>query len=301
MSEEKEVPMPEESPVEEVQADPVKEPKKRSGVWLYNVAIVVCILVFSVSAFFLGQWLYENYKTSQLTDQLQSIAGVSESTVEEEGVEVIPPVEEEEPVLLSDMSFAQLMTENPDTVGWIRVAGTNVNYPIVQTGDNDYYLKRDYYHNWTNAGWIYGDYRCNFDDIRANKNLIIYGHGRLDMSMFGSLEYCRRAWWLNNPGYHTVQISTPTETTVWKVFAVYTTSVDFYYIKTAFNYEGELTRLVDEMKAKSIKDFGVTVEDDDTILTLSTCTTDADRLVVNAVLVSTQPTVQEPTVTPPTE
>jgi hypothetical protein len=52
------------------------------------------------------------------------------------------------------------------------------------------------------------------------------------------------------------------------------------------------------MKAKSIHDFGVDVPDDGTILTLSTCTTDADRLVVNAVLVSTQPTVQQPVITP---
>ena len=287
---EKDVPLTDEQPVE--------EPKKKSGVWIYNLAIVACVAVFLVAAFFLGQWLFENYKTSQLTGQLQDMVGVSESTVTEEGVSVLPPVEEDAPLRLVDMSFAQLMAENPDTVGWIRVAGTNVNYPIVQTSDNDYYLKRDYYHNWTNAGWIYGDYRCNFEDLQANKNLIIYGHGRLDMSMFGSLEYCRRAWWLNNPGYHTVQITTPTETSVWKVFAVYPTSVDFYYIKTSFTYEGELTRLVGEMKAKSIHDFGVDVPDDGTILTLSTCTTDADRLVVNAVLVSCERTVQQPVVTP---
>ncbi len=259
------------------------EEKKKSNKWIYDVAIVICILVFVVSGFFLGRWLYENYKTKQLAAELQDMAGVSESTVEEEGVEVLPPAEEE--VLLSDLSLAQLKEQNADTVGWIRVAGTNVNYPIVQTTDNDYYLKRDFYRRWTNAGWIYGDYRCNFNDVSANKNLIIYGHGRLDMSMFGSLAYCRRSWWLNEPSYHTVHIVTPTETTTWKIFAVYTTSTDFYYIQTNFTYDGAFTNLVNEMKARSIHDFGVEVKESDTILTLSTCATDADRLVVNAVLV----------------
>ncbi len=263
----------------------IPKSKKKKGNWLYGMAIGVCVLVFAVSAFFLGQWLYENYKTSQLTDELQSMVGVSESTVVEEGIQVLPPVEEKKPVLLSDLSFEQLKQHNSDTVGWIRVAGTNVNYPVVQTTDNDYYLKRDFYRRSTNAGWIYGDYRCDFSNLSDNKNLIIYGHGRLDMSMFGSLDYCRRSWWLNNPGYHTIHISTPTENTTWKVFAVYPTSVNFYYIKTNFYYEGEFTSLVNEMKSRSIHDFGVEVGENDTILTLSTCVTDADRLVINAVLV----------------
>ncbi len=276
---------------EETKQEIQEQPQKRKkGTWMYDVIIGVCILVFLVSAFFLGQWLYENYKTSQLTHELQSMAGVSESTVIVEGVAVLPPVEEEKPVLLSDLSLEQLKQQNADTVGWLRVSGTNVNYPVVQTDNNDYYLNRDFYRRGTKAGWIYGDYRCNFNDLRANKNLIIYGHGRRDMSMFGSLEYCRRSWWLNNPAYHTIHLTTPTETSEWRVFAVYTTSVDFYYIQTNFYQNGEFTALVNEMKAKSLKDFGVEVTEEDTIITLSTCTTDADRLVVSAVLVKTQPT-----------
>ena len=259
----------------------MEENKKKKALWIYDVAIVLCILVFVVAGFFLGRWLYENYKTKQLSNELQSMVGISESTVEEEGVEVLPP--EEAP--LESLSFEQLIEKNPDTVGWIRVAGTNVNYPIVQSGDNDYYLKRDFDGKWTNSGWIYGDYRCDFDNLSSNRNVIIYGHGRLDMSMFGSLAYCRRSWWLNEPAYHTIHITTPNETTTWRVFAVYTTSIDFYYIQTNFTFDGALTKLVNEMKSRSIHDFGVDVKEDDTILTLSTCATDADRLVVNAVLV----------------
>ena len=63
--------------------NPTEEVKKKSGVWIYNLAIVACVAVFLVAAFFLGQWLYENYKTKQLADQLQSMVGVSESTVTE--------------------------------------------------------------------------------------------------------------------------------------------------------------------------------------------------------------------------
>ena len=72
-----------------------KKKNKKSKKWLYDVAIVICILVFLVSGFFLGRWLYENYKTKQLASELQSMAGTEESTVEEDGVEVLPPAEEE--------------------------------------------------------------------------------------------------------------------------------------------------------------------------------------------------------------
>ena len=61
--------------------------KKKSNKWIYDVAIVICILVFVVSGFFLGRWLYENYKTKKMASQLQDMVGMSESTVEEDGVE----------------------------------------------------------------------------------------------------------------------------------------------------------------------------------------------------------------------
>ena len=259
--------------------------KKKKGNIVFILLIILLIGVFAFSAFLIGQWLFENYQTSQLSNELQDIVGSNDVVIEEDNVQVNPPVKEEDSSYTMDLT--ELINRNPDTVAWIRMTGTNVNYPVVQTTNNSYYLKRNFDKKWTNAGWIFGDYRNDFTDIQSNKNVIIYGHGRRDMSMFGSLEYCRRSWWLNNPDYHTIHIITPTEETVWQVFAVYPSEKTFYYIQTRFS-GNEFMELVGKMKQRSIKNFGVDVTPEDTILTLSTCTTDADRLVVNAALVSTK-------------
>lgn len=184
-----------------------------------------------------------------------------------------------------DVDMEELVAKNPDTVGWIRVNGTKIDYPVVQTQNNEYYLTRDFEGNFTHAGWIFGDYRNNFDKLTDNKNTILYGHGRRDMSMFGSIEYCREDWWQQRDAYHIVRLTTKNEQSVWRVFAVFTTSVDFNYIQTTFANDAEFLGMVREMQDKSFCDFGVDVGADDRIITLSTCTDDADRLVLCAKLI----------------
>lgn len=255
---------------------------------ILDAMIVLCAAVFLVSAFFIVRWLWQNAQTKSISDSLASLVGADDSKIRQsDGAEVLPPLEsdDEGKIPYYSLSMQELLALNPDTVAWIRVAGTEINYPVVQGKDNSYYLKHNFEYGYTDAGWIFGDYRCDFTRLQNNRNLIVYGHGRRDMSMFGSLEYCRRSWWLNDSDLHTVHITTPTEETVWRVFAVYTTDVEFYYIRTDFTNDAAFLALVDQMKSKSFYDFDQPVEADDTILTLSTCTTDADRLVLQAVLV----------------
>ena len=70
--------------------------------------------------------------------------------------------------------FDKLLTINPDTVGWLTVNNTKINYPVVKGKDNDYYLKRDYNQNKNSMGWIYMDYRNSINIL--SQNTIIYGH-----------------------------------------------------------------------------------------------------------------------------
>ena len=78
----------------------------------------------------------------------------------------------------------EIKAEKEDTVGWLIVDGTKINYPVVQTNDNKYYLKHDYYKKRSNAGWLFMDYRNRLGD----QNIIIYGHHRKDGIMFGDID-----------------------------------------------------------------------------------------------------------------
>ena len=92
------------------------------------------------------------------------------------------------------VSFDRLKQLNDQTVGWIKVEGTNINYPVVQAADNEFYLTNTFYKRKSIVGWIFADYRNNMDNLSFNT--IIYGHSELlNNSMFTSLvETLTKAW-----------------------------------------------------------------------------------------------------------
>ena len=89
-------------------------------------------------------------------------------------------------VALMDVNFDKLLKKNRDTVGWLYVNNTNINYPFVQGEDNSYYLNRAFDGTKSAAGWLFADYRSDLTNFK--RNTVIYGHGRVDQVMFGSLE-----------------------------------------------------------------------------------------------------------------
>lgn len=288
----------EESCAESSAAEAPKKKKAPKIKWVFNLLILLCFAVFAVCAFLLGRWIYENNQADKLAESLAQAAENSDETEKSpDGQQVLVPDETDTDIASGkqnylNINFDPLLEKNSQTVGWIKINGTRVNYPVVQCGDNDYYLRHNFSKQYTNAGWIFADYQCDLKDLTNNRNLVIYGHGRRDFSMFGSLEFCREDWWLENPSYHVLRISTPTQNTVWQVFSVYTTALDFYYIQTDFSTDTDFLDLVAQMKARSIHDFGVEITAEDTILTLSTCTVDADRLVVQAKLIQIETKTQ---------
>lgn len=87
---------------------------------------------------------------------------------------------------LIDVDFSELKEMNSSIAGWIKLGGTNINYPFVQGNDNSYYLTHSFNKSGNQAGWIFLDYRNNKDEY--DKNTIIYGHALQTGSMFGSLK-----------------------------------------------------------------------------------------------------------------
>lgn len=167
------------------------------------------------------------------------------------------------------IDFSKLKEQNNETVAWIKVNNTNIDYPIVKADNNDFYLNHSFDKNKNSAGWIFADYRNKFDN--TDKNLVIYGHNMRDDSMFGSLKWVINEDWYNNEDNKYITLITENETQVYEVFSVYQIEKEDYYIQTEFSDDNNFEQFVNTIKKRSIKEFNTDVSKDDNILTLSTC------------------------------
>ena len=184
---------------------------------------------------------------------------------------------------LISVDFNSLINKNNDTVAWVKLNGTNINYPVVQTTDNNYYLHHAFDNSYNEAGWVYMDYRNNPEDF--NQNTIIYGHGMNNNTIFGSLRYVVDSWWYENPDNHILKISTKYENTLWQVFSVYTIPEESYYLQTDFDDDEKFTEFLGNLSSRSFYNFGVQLNQNDKIVTLSSCYNNQLRVVLHAKLI----------------
>lgn len=183
---------------------------------------------------------------------------------------------------LMSVNIDNLKEKNSDTIGWLKVNGTNINYPVVQTTNNSFYLTHSFDKKRNEGGWLFADYRNNLID---DKNLIIYGHARLNSTMFGTLRYTTKSFWYTNSSNHLIKLSTTNFNSSWQVFSTYIIENENYYIQTYFNNDGEYLNFLNTLKARSVYNYGVNINENDKILTLSTCHTNNRRVVLHAKLI----------------
>lgn len=169
---------------------------------------------------------------------------------------------------------------NNEVVGWIRIAGTAIDYPVVQAQDNKYYLTRDAQKKNNKAGAIFLDYRC--DAVSLQRNNILYGHHMKDGSMFASITQYKDKEYLQ--AHRIIEYFTTDGLVKWEVFSAYVTSTSFYYIQTDFPSEKAYSGFLDLVQAKSLVANDTVLSAEDDILTLSTCTYEFEnaRFVVHA-------------------
>lgn len=179
--------------------------------------------------------------------------------------------------------FGLLKEKNSDTVGWIKINNTNIEYPVVQTNDNNYYLSNDFYKNKNSYGWVFMDYRNNSSQL--NQNTIIYGHNSRKKVMFTYLTNTLEKEWYLNKTNQIIIFNTPEANMEWQIFSIYTIDVTSDYLYVDFANSEKFLEFADKMKSRSINDFGVNIDKNDKILTLSTClNSGAKRIVVHAKL-----------------
>lgn len=178
----------------------------------------------------------------------------------------------------------ELVRINSDTVGWLTVNNTKINYPVVQNKDsNSYYLNRDFKKNKNSMGWIFMDYRNNPTNL--DKNTIIYGHNIKTGIMFGTLKYTLSASWYKNDKNHYITFNTATGEKQWKIFSLYKVNVTNDYLETNFNSDEEYQNFLNMISSRSVYNFKTPVSINDNILTLSSCVSSSQRVVIHAVLV----------------
>lgn len=259
--------------------------------WIRVTLLIIFLIIFIFSLFKIFLWKKDGDKTKKVKeDIIQTIEPVEEKAIEE-NTEIINPPDDKDndywnyiKMNMLSVNFNELKKKNKDTVGWIKVEGTNINYPVVQTSNNDYYLNHSYDKTNNKAGWVFADYRNNLNTF--DKNTIIYAHGRVDTTMFGSLKNILQSSWYNNKNNHIIKFSTAKENTLWQVFSVYTIPAESYYITTKFPSDEDFTKFVNILKDRSKANFSAIPTKNDKILTLSTCKdSKGNRVVMHAKLI----------------
>ena len=183
-----------------------------------------------------------------------------------------------------DKVFTKLKEINKDTIGWLTVNNTDIDYPVVQAEDNDYYLKHSFDNTRNSKGWIFADYRNNFETL--DDNTIIYGHNLKSGYMFGTLKKTLNANWYSNQDNLVITFNTIKENYNWQIFSIYTMEKNNDYLVSSFANETNFNNYIKNSKEKSIIDFGIEVQYGDNILTLSTCYIDSNqRLIIQAKLI----------------
>ena len=264
--------------------------------WKNIILILIFLILFitlNISIYNIIKWKLDSNKTNEEINIIQENANIEE-VQDNKGTEIIKQakkIPKENPywdyikMNMIDVNFDNLKKINSDVVGWIKVNGTNINYPFVQSKDNKYYLTHSFSKSYNNAGLVFLDYRNN--NIN-NRNTIIYAHGRTDKTMFGTLRKVLNNGWINNTNNYVIKISTEKENSLWQIFSIYHIPTTNDYLQTEFKDEREYQRFLNILKNRSNHNFNTSITSNNTILTLSTCYNDSEKMVVNAKLIKKQ-------------
>ena len=224
---------------------------------IFLIIEIICIIVMIYSSYKIIVWLKENNASKkQMSELTRAVTILSDDINIENNSERF------------EINFEELKAKNDRVVGYLKLNGVDIEYPIVQGDDNEYYLSHSFDKSYNGAGWIFADYRNKLDG--TDKNIIIYGHNRRDGSMFGSMKNVLTEEWFSVEENRKFVFITENEKADYQIFSVYKVPVEDYYITTDF-INDEYDTFLKTVKDRSVFDFNTDVTSDDSIITLSTC------------------------------
>lgn len=256
-----------------------------------KLLITICSLLGLVCLLYVGFYTYEDYRTRKNYELMSNMKdNVTNQYFDDTGTEDSPQInytnnQTEVPDVLEE--YKNLHNMNKKLIGWLKIDDTNIDYPVMQTSDNEYYLDHNINQEKDRNGALFLDKDCNVID--RSTNLIIYGHHMKSGRMFGNLDDYKSEEYYKK--HSVIQFDTIYEKGKYEVMYVFRSKV-YNEGEVVFKYyqfidcysEQEFESNMKEMAAISLYDTGVTAEYGDELLTLSTCdnTVEDGRFVVVA-------------------
>lgn len=141
------------------QAKHLKYTKTKKNNFVLYLLILFFLLIMIISGIKLYNWYKDNSLSNQILDDLSSTITINNT-------------KKDDNLNKYSIDFTKLKAQNQDTIGWLKVLETNIEYPVVKSKDNSYYLTHSFNNKENSAGWVFADYRNNIDG--KDKNIIIY-------------------------------------------------------------------------------------------------------------------------------
>jgi sortase B len=247
-----------------------------------KVLTVILTLLLLVSLTMLGIRFWEYHKGAQSSaaaEQTAALPNFDEIATPEPVASKEPSADsdaesEEEPQTdpyleaLEALDLEALQETNPEVLGWILIPNTKVNYPIVQTSNNDYYLKHTWDNTYSSTGSIFLDYKC--DPEMTAFNTIIYGHRMRDGSMFRAIaNYNTQSYWEEHPY---IYIADANGCRRYAIYASYEASVTGSSYEVKFASDAAKEKFIKQGTTSTVIKTGIVPTTEDHIITLSTCT-----------------------------
>ncbi len=251
---------------------------------LLNLIKIILMLIIIATIVYFALFFVDQDKAKDLSDHIKKYKPEITTPDNNQPNQTVPETQNQAPQILNTYNknyskmFSELKKINTETVGWLTVKDTNIDYPVVKHSDNDYYLHKDFENNNNRYGWLFMDYRNTAPTL--SQNTIIYGHDSGGV-MFGNLYKVLYRKWYTNKNNQKITFNTENESSTWQIFSIYKIDTTTDYLKTTFT-GNEFKNFVHMITQRSIYNFNVPVSTNDKILTLSTCHGDKQRLVVHA-------------------
>ncbi|MGN1384841.1 MAG: class B sortase [Clostridia bacterium] len=234
--------------------------KKNNIFSIIVVILLIGVLVFSTIKVI--KYIVDNKQNKKIEEEISNFVEYVEETTNNEE-------QEDNTSNKYNIDFATLKEKNSDTVGFLKVNGTDIENIVVKGNDNSYYLKHNFNKEYNTAGWVFADYQNKLDG--TDRNIIIYGHNMRNKTMFGTLHNVLNDKWKDVEENRYITFITEQESYIYVVFSVYQIEAEDYYMTTDFKNNEEFLKFANTLKSRSKYNFDVDIKENDSILTLSTC------------------------------
>lgn len=236
---------------------------------VFTVADILLFIIFIIGITYILQYFNASNDNKQMYQEIANNTEIQVLNTEEDLEDETSPISE------NVQKVVNLKQENQDVIGWIQIDNTDINYPILQSSDDEYYLKHNYKKEKSKYGSIFIKSSCNILDTKSN--VIIYGHNMNDTQMFNQLlNYENKDYYTEHP---IIRLATEQGESQYEIVSVFKSRVFYqdetnvfrYYNYTTFDDEKTYSAYIENCKKIQLYDTGVSAEYGEQLITLSTC------------------------------